>query len=140
MRLTVRDGIATLLLVAIAIPYIGYLINGSMPFIQDPTGMAATGLILGAAAALVGGWIVLRGGMFVELTTVVVGVVAAALGIGALLSENLFDPMVREIVLGGFMAAIVVLWGFALLRHGGVVPSESVEAGGVAGRHRLGHI
>lgn len=139
MRLTMRDGIATLLVVAIAIPYVGYLINGSMPFIQDPTGMAATGLLLGAAAALVGGWIVLRGGMAVEISTVVVGVAALALGILALVSENFLDPIAREAVLGGFMAAITVLWGFALLRHAGAVPSEFLEAGG-ANRRRLGHV
>jgi hypothetical protein len=39
-HLTGRDAVATILVAAIAVPYIGYLINGSMPFVQDPTGMA----------------------------------------------------------------------------------------------------
>lgn len=42
-RLTVRDGIVAL--VAVLIPYIGYLIRGDMPFIQDARGMASAGLI-----------------------------------------------------------------------------------------------
>lgn len=138
MRLTGRDIVATILVAAIAIPYIGYLINGSMPFIEDPTGMAATGLVLGALAALVGGWITLRGGTFVEIATVVLGFASLALGIGALVSEHLFDPTTREFVLGGFMATIAVLWGFALLRHSGIVPTEAEEAEPTSGR--LGHV
>lgn len=140
-HLTLRDAVATLLVAAIAIPYIGYLINGSMPFIQDPTGMAATGLVVGAVAALVGGWITLRGRTFVELTTVVVGFASLALGIGALVSEHLFDPTTREFVLGGFMATIAFLWGFALLRHSGIVPSGPAEAEELQPtEHRLGHV
>lgn len=123
MRLTLRDAIATVLVVAIAIPYVGYLINGSMPFIQDPTGMAAVGLVLGVIAAAVGGWIALREGAFTEITTVVVGLVSVAAGIAALIGENLFNQTVWELALGGFMATIVLLWGFALLRHSGAVPT-----------------
>ena len=43
MKLTLRDGIATLLVAAILVPYVGYLVNGEMPFIKDPRGMAAPG-------------------------------------------------------------------------------------------------
>jgi hypothetical protein len=43
-RLSYRDGFAALLLAAVAIPYVGYLIRGEMPFIQDPVGMAAVGI------------------------------------------------------------------------------------------------
>ena len=49
MRLTVRDLVATLLVVAIAVPYIGLLIDGEMPFVQDARGMAGVGLLLGGA-------------------------------------------------------------------------------------------
>ncbi len=44
-KLSVRDGIATVALLAVLIPYVGYLIRGEMPFIEDPRGMAAVGLI-----------------------------------------------------------------------------------------------
>lgn len=133
-QLTGRDAVATILVAAIAVPYIGYLINGSMPFVQDPTGMAGVGLILGFAAALVGGWIALREGTVTTITTVALGIVALGAGIVALVSEHLFDPMAREIVLGGFMVTIAVMWGVALLRHSGILPEETHPTS------RLGHI
>jgi hypothetical protein len=133
MRLTLRDGIATILVAAIAIPYVGYLINGSMPFIQDPTGMAGLGLLLGLAAAAVGGWIVVRAGAVTAIATVVLGIVSLGAGIAALVSEHLFDATTREYVLGGFMATLAVLWGLALLRHSGLVPGEEEPTS------RLGH-
>lgn len=128
MRLTVRDGIATILVLAIAIPYVGYLINGSMPFVQDPTGMAAVGLILGLIAAVVGGWIALGEGAFTQVTTVVVGIVSLVAGVAALVGEHLFNATVWQFVLGGFMATIAVLWGFALLRHSGTVSTERLPS------------
>jgi hypothetical protein len=36
MRITTTDVIATLLVAAIVVPYLGYLAWGDMPFIQDP--------------------------------------------------------------------------------------------------------
>ena len=32
---------------------LGYLVNGEMPFVKDPRGMSAVGLLLGQAAFLV---------------------------------------------------------------------------------------
>jgi hypothetical protein len=48
-----KDLIGTILVAAIAVPYIGYLVRGEMPFVKDPRGMSATGLILGGVAFLV---------------------------------------------------------------------------------------
>lgn len=42
-----------MLVLAIGVPYMGYLINGEMPFIKDPRGMSAVGLVLGTIAYLV---------------------------------------------------------------------------------------
>src|SRR4029453_15158468 len=53
MKLKFKDLLATILFGTIAVPYVGYLINGEMPFIKDPRGMSATGLVLGVAAFLV---------------------------------------------------------------------------------------
>ena len=39
-RLTFRDAIATVILAAVAIPYIGYIVWEKVPLIQDPRGMA----------------------------------------------------------------------------------------------------
>jgi hypothetical protein len=55
MRLTIRDAVATVLVAAVLVPYLEYLVRGEMPFIEDPRGMPATGLVLGAAAFLVAG-------------------------------------------------------------------------------------
>lgn len=134
MRLTGRDAVATILVAMIAIPYAGYLIWGSMPFIEDPTGMAAVGLILGVIAAVAGGFIALREGAANTVTTVTLGIVSLGLGIATLVSEHLFDVTSRAIVLGAFMASIVALWALALLRHGGVIASETETTS------RLGHV
>jgi hypothetical protein len=37
-KLTVRDLLATLILAAVLVPFIGYSARGSMPFVQDPAG------------------------------------------------------------------------------------------------------
>ena len=44
-RLTAKDAIATVLVAAVALPYVGYLIRDEMLFIQDPRGMAAVGIV-----------------------------------------------------------------------------------------------
>jgi hypothetical protein len=76
-----RDGVATPLVAAIVVPYVGYLVRGSMPFIQDPRGMAATGLVLGLPAAAVAGREAFRGtwgvaAAFFAVASGAVGVVA----------------------------------------------------------------
>lgn len=55
MRSSTKNLVATVLVAAIVVPYIGYLLWGEMPFLEDPRGMAATALILGVAAAIVVG-------------------------------------------------------------------------------------
>jgi len=112
MRLTRYDGVATLLFAAILAPYIGYVARGSMPFVQDPEGMAATALILGAVAAYIGGWVARR-----RLETLAVGTAALGLAILTLVSDSFFDLAVRNGLMAGFMATIVLLWTGALLRH-----------------------
>lgn len=125
MRLTWRDGVATILVAAIIVPYVGYLINGSMPFIQDPTGMAGVGLFFGLAAAVIGDWIAVAAGTAQRVTTMALGIVSFGLGIAALLSEHLFSAAGSAIVLGAFMLSIFGLWAFALLRHSGILPGET---------------
>jgi hypothetical protein len=49
-KLTIRDAAATLLVAAVLIPFIGYSVRGSMPFVQDPRGMAGVGLAGGLLA------------------------------------------------------------------------------------------
>ena len=126
MRLTGKDGVATLLFVAIIVPYIGYLAWGSVPFIQDNTGMAGLALILGVVAAVVGRWIALGEGTVVRYLTAGIGIVSLGLGILALVGENVFnDVTVWNSVLAGFIGTIAVLWAFAIARHAGLISGET---------------
>lgn len=116
MRLTLRDLVATILVLAIAVPYVGYLIEGDMPFVEDARGMAAVGLLLGAAA-----YVVLRmGDEFdrvgkVETTT---AMVSLALGLVALAFA---ETGAAEVLLAVFMASILVVFALELVDHSGVM-------------------
>ena len=104
MRLTTKDVVATVLVAAVVVPYLGYLIAGEMPFIKDPRGMAATGLVLGLAAAIVVG----RDAFTprpLHRAALATGVVAFALGVAALWAET------SEVVLALFVVALVLTWG-----------------------------
>jgi len=103
MRITSRNIVATLLVAAIVVPYIGYLVWGEMPFIEDPRGMGAIGLILGIAAALVAG----RAAFDPEplhRIALGAGVVALALGVATVWVET------SETLLAVFIVAIVATW------------------------------
>jgi hypothetical protein len=108
VRLTTKDVVATLLVAAVVVPYIGYLIAGEMPFIKDPRGMAATGLVLGLAAAVVAGRAAFTPKPL-HRAALVSGLVALALGVVALAVGT------SEILLGLFVVGIVVTWGMGEL-------------------------
>ena len=110
MKFTWKDVVATLLVAAVVVPYIGYLARGSMPFIQDPRGMAATGLILGAAAAALAGRAILAGGVW-HRVTLAIGVVTLGFGVAAVWVGS------SGVLLALFTAGIVVTWALAELIH-----------------------
>ncbi|HSL12319.1 MAG TPA: hypothetical protein VLA82_13490 [Actinomycetota bacterium] len=113
MRLTWKDGVATALLAAILIPYGGYLVRGEMPFIQDPRGMAATGivgLVLSFAA-----WGV---GFHTTFGKVMAIVGAAAIGIG--IAAALIGAEGSEVLLAVFVGAIVLVWALETGSHAGL--------------------
>jgi hypothetical protein len=114
MRLTVRDLVATLLVVAIAVPYIGILIDGEMPFVQDARGMAGVGLLLGGAAFVV----LLGGNQRDRLGKIQIGsaLVSAVLGIVAL---GFAETAAAEVLLALFMASILVVLAIVLIDHAG---------------------
>lgn len=111
MKIRWRDGVATLLVAAIVVPYVGYLVRGSMPFIRDPRGMAATGLILGLAAAAVLGREAFRGTWGVAAAFFAV----ASAGVGVVTFIRAEEGALSEGLLAVFMAAIVVAWALAKL-------------------------
>ena len=112
MGLKMKDLIATVLVAAIAVPYVGYLVNGEFPFIKDPRGMSAVGLILGAAA-----YLVQRHGDKADAmskTGIVLAVVSAAVGITTFV---LAEAAVAEILLAVFMGSILVVWAVEVFEH-----------------------
>ena len=122
MKLRIRDLVATLLVVAIAVPYVGYLINGEMPFVQDPRGMAAIGLVLGAAA-----YLIFRSGNAhdrVGLLENVVALVALALGIVAVVFA---EAAFAEVLLAVFMGSIAVVLVLELTDHAGLLPAHQTS-------------
>ena len=124
MKLTIRDGIASVLLLAILVPYVGYLINGSMPFIQDPRGMAATALVLGAAAFLTAGRFTTDSALgIVELVLVSVSL---AFGVVVLF---LAETAAAETLLAVLITAIIVTWAVQMTHHAGLLDRFAPTAG-----------
>ena len=122
MRLKIRDLMATILVAAIAVPYIGYLINGEMPFIKDPRGMSATGLVLGVAAYLV----LRRGDLFDRVGKAETGLAVLALMLGAV---ALAETAAAEVLLAVFMGSILIVWAVELLDHAGILPGAGHRTG-----------
>lgn len=115
MRLQARDLVATALVLAIAVPYLGYLINGSMPYIEDARGMAAVGLLLGALA-----FVVMRSGDQLDRAgKVEAGIALVSLGLG-LVALAFAETAAAEVLLAVFLASILVVWAVEAVDHAGV--------------------
>jgi lysylphosphatidylglycerol synthetase-like protein (DUF2156 family) len=112
MKQTLRDTIGAVLVAAIAVPYAGYLVNGEMPFIQDPRGMSAVALVLGAAAYLVIG----RPVTSHRLERVFVGVIAAVAVLGVV-AFALAETAAAEALLAVFVVSVVVAFAALLVNH-----------------------
>jgi membrane-bound ClpP family serine protease len=112
MKLKFKDLIATILFAAIAIPYVGYLINGEMPFIKDPRGMSATGLVLGTVAFLV----MRRDDLFDRIGKAETALAAVSLVLG-LVALGLAETAAAEVLLAVFMGSILVVWAVELMDH-----------------------
>ena len=127
MRFAYKNTIASLLVAAILVPYAGYLVRGEMPLLKDPRGMAATGLVLGLAAAALAGSAILARGLWHRIT-LVVGVITLGLGIATVWVET------NQVLLAAFMAGIAVTYALAEFVH----TREPVPAS-VTPRHLANH-
>ena len=119
MKLKLKDLIATILFAAIAVPYVGYLINGEMPFIEDPRGMSATGLVLGTVAYLV----MRRDDLFDRVGKAETALAAVSLVLG-LVALALAETAAAEVLLAVFMGSILVVWAVELMDHQGILPGH----------------
>ena len=124
MRLKVKDLVGTLLVLAIAVPYVGYLLNGEMPFIEDPRGMAAVGLVLAVPAFVALEW----GERRDETDTVERGLAVVSVGLGVL-ALVLAETGAAEILLAVFMGSVLVVWAVKVMDHARVLPLAKHPAG-----------
>ena len=124
MRLKLRDLIATILFAAIAVPYVGYLINGEMPFIKDPRGMSAAGLVLGAVAYLV----IRQDDLFDRIGKAETALAGISLALG-LVALVLAETTAAEVLLAVFMGSLLVVWAVELMDHAGILPGTGHRTG-----------
>jgi hypothetical protein len=120
-KLTFRDLLATLIVAAVVVPFVGYSIRGSMPFLQDPRGMAAVGIVGALAALGAFGRKAFGSGTF-EQIMVGLAVITLGAGIAALIAETYW------VLLVPMVAGLVVMWALALLHDAGYV-APSLAAG-----------
>jgi hypothetical protein len=124
MRLKVKDLIGSILFAAIAVPYVGYLINGDMPFIKDPRGMSATGLVLGAVAYFV----MRRDDLFDRIGKAETALAVASLVLGVV-AFALAETAAAEVLLAVFMGSILIVWAVELMDHAGILPGAGHPTG-----------
>ena len=100
---TIREVLAKVVTVAVLVPFAGYSIRGSMPFVEDPRGMAGLGLLgvllVGVAFGLEA---FRRPGTGPVMTAL--AAIAMGFGIAALIAETSWGLLV-PMVLG-----LVALW------------------------------
>jgi hypothetical protein len=113
-KLTIRDVLATLIVAAVVVPFVGYSVRGSMPFVQDPRGMAGVGIVGAVLALLAFGRRALGSGAF-ESVMVTLGVLTVGFGIAALIAETMW------VLLVPMVAGLVLLWVLALVHDAGYI-------------------
>lgn len=121
MKVGWRDAGATLLVAAVVVPFIGYAARGSMPFIQDSRGMAATGFVGALLAFAAVGRSAFSGRRLGE-TAAILAVLTTAAGVTAFVLEGSW------VVVAPFIAGIVVLWAIAMLHDGGYLTTRAQVA------------
>jgi hypothetical protein len=107
MRLTWRDGAATLVVGALVVAYIGLLVNGSVGFIQGPRSIASIGLLSALILCPLSGIKVFDGWAG---AISVLGAVTLGLGVATLVAES-------WVFLAAFIVAVIAMWALATLHH-----------------------
>ena len=118
MKLGKKDLIATLLIALVVVPYIGYLIWGEMPFIQDPRGMATVGIV--GLVLCFAAWGLGLGSLFGKVM-LVLGVATLGLGI----ASALVGAEGSELLLAIFIGAAVIVWAIETMHDAGMLGSRA---------------
>jgi sensor histidine kinase regulating citrate/malate metabolism len=113
-KLTTRDLVATLIIAAVVVPFIGYSVRGSMPFVQDPRGMAGV-VIVGALLTFAALGRRAFGTGTYEWVMVTLGVLTLGFAIAALIAETVWALLVPA------AAGLVLTWALAVLHDAGYV-------------------
>src|SRR5512133_2661884 len=113
MKLSWKDGLATLFVLAFVVPLVGFAVNGSMPLIEDTRGLAGVGFVAGILAFAAFGRRAFGAGTLAG-TAAVLAVVTIALGVVALVLES-----GSWVAIAPFGAGILVMWGIAILHDMG---------------------
>ena len=120
-KLTIRDLMATLIVAAVVVPFIGYSVRGSMPFVHDPRGMAGIGIAGCLLMFAAFGRERLGTGAF-EWFMVTLGVLTLGFGIAALVAETAWALLVPMV------AGLVIIWAAGLLHGAGyIAPAHAVR-------------
>ncbi|MER7251376.1 hypothetical protein [Kribbella sp. NPDC000426] len=114
MTLRARDVVAMLLVVAVLVPYVGYLMNGQMPLIEDSSAMASTGLVLGGLAF----WVIRGGGRPTRPGRAEAGSAALAIVL-YILAIALSGTAAAELLLAAFVCSLLLVFALDLLDRGG---------------------
>jgi sensor histidine kinase regulating citrate/malate metabolism len=118
-KLTIRDLLATLITAAVLVPFIGYSVRGSMPFVQDPRGMAGVVIVGTVLTFAAFGRRALGTGTF-ETLLITLGVLTLGFAIAALIAETVWALLVPA------MAGLVIIWALALMHDAGYVAPAHV--------------
>ena len=113
-KLTARDLGATLIIAAVVVPFIGYSVRGSMPFVQDPRGMAGV-VIAGALLTFAALGRRAFGTGTYEWVMVTLGVLTLGFAIAALITETVWALLVPA------TAGLVFMWALAVMHDAGYV-------------------
>jgi hypothetical protein len=108
MRLTWKDGVATLLVAAVVGMYWAYLANVELPLVSEPRALGVAAIVVGLAACAVGSTTT-AGTRFASA----LGVFAAVPGFAAIIAIVTGSGVALAVLVGG----IVVMWLAATVQH-----------------------
>ena len=116
VKLTWRDGAATVLVGAATAVYVCNLLSLQVPLITDRGDVAAAGLVLGFVACVIDDWTIKH--TVLVRTLSVLSLSALVIGIAAMAAES-------ELLLTVFVGMLVTLWVVSTMAHAGVIATRS---------------